>query len=430
MTFLPLYIMSYEYIAPIVFYGLVLVFLYIYRDKFDIQKIGKLPIAGMMRTQFGIKLMDSVSSKHNKFVRYLGYVGIPVGFLFMILIVFLLLWMGIPSLFQGGPAVVSPVLPGVKIPGSTFFIPLISGWIALFFVVTIHEFGHGVVARAFKLKVLNSGLAFFGPLLAAFVEPDEKKLKKAKASTQLAVFAAGPWFNIITAFFITLLLMFVAIPLSFHMFPVNGITITSLNTDLNPFISNSDLQEGDIIHTFNGVEVIEIYNLSSALSNLTPGDAIVVGTDRGNVPINLGEHPLNASVPVIGINLEARIVPRYQSPTMKPVNELMKFVLGVPSKALGVNNDRFTWREYFFIAMSPLKLAGILTLINVFSLGLGTANLIPAWIFDGGRMMGIVTKRVTKKEKIAREIMHWISLFFIVFLLALLFVPMIRAFLL
>jgi membrane-associated protease RseP (regulator of RpoE activity) len=221
--------------------------------------------------------------------------------------------------------------------------------------------------------------------------------------------------------------MFVAIPLSFHFFPVDGIIVTSLNTELNPIIATSDLQKGDVIEYFDGDKITEIYNLSYALQGYEPGDEVVLGTQRGDIPITLGPHPLNSSVPVIGINLEARVVPRYTSSTMRPVNAFMEFLLGLPSKALGMNNDRFTWIEYFYIAMSPLKLAGVLTLINVFSLGLGTANLIPAWIFDGGRMMNIVARRVTGKEKSAREIMHWLSLLFILFLLALVFVPMFRA---
>ena len=45
---------------------------------------------------------------------------------------------------------------------------------ALAIVAIPHEFAHGIFARLNNLRVKSSGFALFGPILAAFVEPDEK----------------------------------------------------------------------------------------------------------------------------------------------------------------------------------------------------------------------------------------------------------------
>src|SRR3989344_1308087 len=99
------------------------------------------------------------------------------------------------------PGVV-PVLP-IKAEG-VFYVPFFYWIISLFIIATIHEFSHGVVARAHNIPVTSSGFAFLGILVpiipAAFVEPDEKKMGKKKASQQLSVFAAGPFSNIILGF--------------------------------------------------------------------------------------------------------------------------------------------------------------------------------------------------------------------------------------
>ena len=51
------------------------------------------------------------------------------------------------------PPTMSLVIPGIQIPGSPVFIPFWYGILALFCVVVIHEFGHGIVARANGIKI-------------------------------------------------------------------------------------------------------------------------------------------------------------------------------------------------------------------------------------------------------------------------------------
>jgi membrane-associated protease RseP (regulator of RpoE activity) len=175
------------------FYVVVILLLIINRKKFEFQGI-----AALKRTKFGVKWMQAFSKKHKETIKILGYCGIGVGFAGMIFIfgyVIKALW----DFFfaPAAPAAFSLVLPGVNVPGAAIFIPL---WVLvpLFIVVLIHEAGHGVVAKAFGVPIKHTGIVFFGPLAGAFVEPDEKKLKKADDIVRFSVFAAGPFANALT----------------------------------------------------------------------------------------------------------------------------------------------------------------------------------------------------------------------------------------
>ena len=68
----------------------------------------------------------------------------------------------------------------VAIPGLNPVIPL--GWGALAFIVAlvIHEFGHGLQARAHGMRIRAFGLLQLGPLpLGAFAEPQYEELTNA-----------------------------------------------------------------------------------------------------------------------------------------------------------------------------------------------------------------------------------------------------------
>ena len=88
----------------------------------------------------------------------------------------------------------------VAIPGLNPVIPL--GWGALAFIVAlvIHEFGHGLQARAHGMRIRSFGLLQLGPLpLGAFAEPQYEELTNAPSKERMRMFAAGPATNIFVA---------------------------------------------------------------------------------------------------------------------------------------------------------------------------------------------------------------------------------------
>ena len=70
----------------------------------------------------------------------------------------------VSAVIYGTQAEARPVSELVAIPGLSPIIPL--GWGVIAFVVclVIHEFGHGIQARAHGMRVRNFGLLMAGPL--------------------------------------------------------------------------------------------------------------------------------------------------------------------------------------------------------------------------------------------------------------------------
>ncbi|MCK4883675.1 MAG: site-2 protease family protein, partial [Candidatus Diapherotrites archaeon] len=92
---------------------------------------------------------------------------------------------------------VAPLIPGVEIPGVPITPPL-HAWLSLLIILVVHEGFHGIVARRHNFKIKSSGVLLLGFLpIGAFVEPDDKKVKEAKAERLLPFLAAGPMANII-----------------------------------------------------------------------------------------------------------------------------------------------------------------------------------------------------------------------------------------
>src|SRR3989344_3705427 len=248
--------MDYELIAAIAFIIFLTIFIYAKRSSLDTKAVvNNFLYFSMKRTSYGLDLMDRWAKKYNRFFKALGYFGILIGFLGMVLIAFGL-FKNIFAMFAEPEAApgVGLVLP-IKGKG-IFYVPFSYWIISIFVIAVVHEFAHGVIARAHNIKVKSSGFAFLGssfrgfgliiiaftmfnkiivsdfsfsisnsrdawllagviivvvsfarnlllPIIpAAFVEPDEKDLRKRPHKQQLSVFAAGPLANILLAFLI------------------------------------------------------------------------------------------------------------------------------------------------------------------------------------------------------------------------------------
>src|SRR3989344_6122478 len=188
--------MNLDLIFAIIFYGIIYILFLKFRNKFEIQN----KIFVLYKTKLGLKSMDSLAKKYPRILNFLGYISILVGFVGIIFIFYILIDGTLKLIITpASQPVLSPVLPGVQIPG----LPNLSFWhwiISILIVATVHEFCHGVYSRLSGVKIKSSGFAFLGPILAAFVEPDEKQMNKKSTKQQLAILSAGPFSNIVVGF--------------------------------------------------------------------------------------------------------------------------------------------------------------------------------------------------------------------------------------
>ena len=176
-------------------------------DKMDATRA--LGIILMIRTRRGMRLLESVS-KPRRFWRAFGEVSIWLCFFVMFMVVLLLLLSAVAAAISP-PEEPLPASDLLLIPGVTSFVPLWWPALALIVAIVIHEYSHGIQARAHGMRLRSFGLLQLGPLpIGAFAEPEEKEMERAPRRDRLRLFAAGPSINIFVTYVVLVILCSVA----------------------------------------------------------------------------------------------------------------------------------------------------------------------------------------------------------------------------
>ncbi len=422
-----------QYKWIILFYLLIVVFFVAGRKHV----MSQAKIIFLYRTTFGIHFIEKFSEKFREWVKLYGLSGVGVGFLGMIMISVLLVGNLVHVLASSGQpssvTSVSVVLPGVEVPGLGV-LPFWYWLLAIFVIMVVHEFSHGIVAHAHGIKVNWTGIVLFGPIIGAFVEPDEKKLTNESDVIQYSTYAAGAFSNILLAVIVLLLLMNVSFPLQQSMVEPIGFTFDSyihltkesemaftsqLHCILSLQLSNlrqcvkdrqveskcehiqkeapvydqciaeaqglkppvtypfeeAGIVPGTKITGINDVNVTDFSEFGVELLRYRAGDAITVRTADQNYSIKLASHPFSSpSSGFLGIKEiknQFAIDERYQSGVGYVVYTVLEWFNGIEK------NGR-----------------GFLLWLYVLSFGIGLFNLLPLPIVDGGRMLQTLMRKL------------------------------------
>jgi membrane-associated protease RseP (regulator of RpoE activity) len=373
----------------ILFYVGIFAIVYFNRKKFEVQS----GFIFLLRTKIGLKFIDRFSKKHKELLKLLGYIGIGIGFLGMVFISYTLIKnLYDVSFVPGAQSAVTPALPGVKVPGSPIFIPLIAGWIALFIVTVVHEFSHGIVASSHGLRIKSSGVAFFGPIMGAFVEPDEKVLNRKSDVVKYSIFAAGPFSNILLTIVALVLILIVASPLLSTMTVPAGFSFQGVTKGLPA--EAAGIMPGMVFTSVNGVAVTNESYFVDVMDKSKPGDKVVIATSSQSFEMTTAVHPDNKDKGYIGVS-------------------------GVGTYFELKQKNAITKIAYWLIQ----QFGELMWLVFLLSSGIGIVNLLPLGPIDGGRMLQVSLVKVKGKKKG----MGWwksISLFFLIVLLLNVFLPL------
>ncbi len=345
----------------------------IFRKRFVFQSFGKILYFGMYKTKIGLKLMDRWSKKYPRILTRLCYLSIVVGFLGMILVVFDLIKSGYHILTRTSTLSVGLVLP-VEAKAVSYY-PFLYWIIAIAVIVVIHEFAHGLIARLHKIKVRSSGVAFLGviiPLIpAAFVEPDEKQLRKASRFKQLSVYAAGPFANIVFGFLFLGIFALILNPFAASLYNFEGVKVNNFMKESPAEISG--MTTGEVITQINDVEIKNTEDFLKSIEGAEPGDVKEIKTKDKTYSVQLTEDPTEKDA-FLGVWVSTE-------KTMKDKNLFSYFIIWL--------TDLFYW----------------LFLLN---LGVGLFNLVPIGPIDGGRMLQTVLEKVMH-NKHATRVWHTVS---------------------
>ena len=410
----------------------------------------------MVRSNWGLKTLDRIA-RPRRFWRIYGEVALWVCLFSMFIVALLMILAFVTSLLYPPNASPPTASELVAIPGINPMIPL--GWGAMAFIIAlvIHEFGHGLLARAHGMRIRSFGLLQLGPLpLGAFAEPQYQELHKAPRKERMRMFAAGPATNLFAAFICLMLL--------------GGLAANFTSTSDNPHVrgvikdagaDDAGMQPWDTILQIDGEEVDGVEGFQSILQNYQANDTIIVDvkhengslesielllSDKYDYYIQLGWSPSNletigieqgdAFVGVEGISegtegidrLAGPFSPRFDGGVLfqvayTPVHIVNMMI--IPFELQGVS--MYPVEEAMLtptdgILGDTLGLSGLLFFVNFFfwlmwvNILLGFTNLIPMVPFDGGHLFkdwikGTLNrvKRIGKKTKLWNLHPMWID---------------------
>jgi membrane-associated protease RseP (regulator of RpoE activity) len=443
--------MTYDLIFLALFVIFVVIFLY--KRRANLKR--EMGIAFLYPTTWGIKFIDKFTEKYGKILKPLRFLIIATGVLLMVIIVIFLteatyLYLKLPRFTNAPP--VAPLIPYFpQIFGlQAFFPPLYFTYfiVAVSIAAVVHEFSHGIYSRLANLKIKSTGFLFLGPFLGAFVEPDEKKMLKAKKVDQLSILGAGVFSNVILTFvFGGLLVLFFTT--TFHAAGVgfNTYATAVINTsqiiipheqDLNNtlinisvdgkifLISPNDLKYAgdmnytqmvvyedapairaglpgspDVISEFDGVKVTSYEQLGELIRSKKPGDTVNIQISRRDgvfdtqvetedYEIELGERDGKAYLG-IGVIPASAVLSKFS------VASKFNFIFtGFGTWDL-LTYYESSWGEFgwfiYFLLWWCLMINSLLALFNMLPLG----------PFDGGRFFQLCVEKITGSEKIGKK---------------------------
>jgi len=379
--------LDFQTISAIIFLILLTIYVYLQRKKMQTHGFFPLLYFSMYKTKIGINFMDKLGRKFSKTLKFLGYVGIVIGFLGMILLAFSLI-QNVYSLFATPEAEpgVGLVLP-FKVKGA-FYVPFFYWIISIFIIALVHEYAHGVIARAHNIKVKSSGFAFLAILIpiipAAFVEPDEKTLRKRPHLQQLSVFAAGPFSNIILAFIVLGLSAFILSPIIDVMVDRNIQIVDFIDGEFESPTKAAGVTAGETIIEIDGTKIDGTDSLAKVLKDKGPHSTIDLKTDASSYTITLIENPDDEKSGFLGIRLSQTLTTKesFEEKYGSTIPLIIRWISGL-----------FGW----------------LILLN---LGIGLFNLVPIGPLDGGRMLQLVLHRFFDTKK-GDKIWYYVSMIFL-----------------
>ena len=430
-------------------------FIFLYQRRKNLQRQGLLYL---YRTKIGVKIIDSISKKYSKILKPLQYLVVTCGYALMVGMVWMMIklayvYISSPTLAKAIRApVLTPLFPYVdKLFGNNILPPFyFTYWIIVIAIIAIsHEFAHGIFARLNKIKVHATGFGFLGPFLAAFVEPDEKQMEKAKTFPQLAILAAGTFANIVMTilFGIILWLFFVAAfaptGVYFSSYALTPVNITDISSSLSSVnLSSASLIPFMVMNTTyyttsssvqytldNNLSQLLVYDNSPAFKSNLSG-AITQIDETKITSYNDLNKTLSSHSPGDVINVKTIDNGKENNYEIKLADNNGRAVMGImfsgnakPSGLLGwfysLISDFKNPMVYYQSLMGDFGvfIYDMLWWIVIINVSVALMNMLPLGIFDGGKFFYLSILALTRSKKVS-EIAYKFSTWFFLILLA------------
>ena len=446
-------------------------------DRWNCTRV--LGIILMIRTSKGKEVAESLA-RPRRLWRIFGELSIWLCFGVMFFLIFGIIASALTTAMQPAQQEVLPATDILFIPGVTSFVPIFWPILALIVAVVVHEYGHGLLARAHGMRIRSFGVLMAGIIpVGAFYEPEQEEMRIAPSRDRLRIFAAGPSINIVMTYIVVILLALVSSGLTAKQDGVYAIGIVE-----GSGADEAGLMPYELISEIDGVIINDGVDLTETLALYDAGDEILltVGTNPINGPVetrtieayltdkkqyyyNLcdGDEQCTSNVDksgleegeaflgVIGVRSADSAARIFTTPLSKDAGLGQKIVTvaisplifsGIPIQNQG---QTMVLEERAFLEASESLLPSLLgteVILGVFdfffwimwiSFLLGVANLIPLIPFDGGHMVRdaghIIAKKILpssnplRVERLADRLSGYSSLLVLALVMIPIFLP-------
>ncbi|PIN88421.1 hypothetical protein COU61_04955 [Candidatus Pacearchaeota archaeon CG10_big_fil_rev_8_21_14_0_10_35_13] len=439
------------------------VIIFIYKKKHQGRKMTREGLMYLYKTQVGVRFIDKIGTKYEKIIKALKYPVITLGYILLAGILFILgqaiyIYIKVPEITKiiKTPPLV-PLIPYFpEIFGAQSLFPpfyFVYFIIALIIVAFVHEFSHGIFARANKVRIKSTGVVFLGPILGAFVEQDDKQMLKRSNSEQMSILGAGVFANIITAiiFFLLLLIVFhtmftpsgaVFSTYSYGVLSASSITNMSINSEemitlqtingsyiLDKESYDKQISEGDgeriiafydapainnkisgAITRIDGRDIKDLQEFVEVIGSYKPGEKIELTTTEGTYEIILGKNPTDEKKQFLGVGFQS--------------NGETKGMRGLYKKIFFFK-DPSTYYQPKLDGVSVF-IYDLLWWIAMINFMVGLFNMLPFAFLDGGRFFYLTVLSITKSEKFSQRSFKWATRIILLMFVALMFVWVIK----
>lgn len=379
-------------------------FVVIERKRFDVE--GK--VVFLYKTKIGLKLMKRMA-KFKRIINVYSTIGVFValaGIAFVLYLFIPYLYLMITSPTTTFPAV-APLFPvSISVGGIPVLIgvPILYILIAIILLAALHEASHGVVALSKNIKIKSTGFGFlFGVLPLAFVEPDEKKIVKAKRIDRLRIFSAGAFTNVVLGF----IFLGAYLALSHFIVSANMISYSPYYLDVSTVVNSgpASIVSLPVNSTVSEINGHKFYSEQEALSDLNVKPGQYVNFTLTNGKVYSMRTTYNSSInntyhSYIGVG-------GFFSLAKPPA-----FIIE-PISVTAFPNNTFPSQSLYWID-------GLFLWLWVISFSLAIVNILPlSYLVDGGKIFFDALGYVVKNEKKALAILNTVAFLFILLLVLL-----------
>lgn len=307
-----------NYLISVIIFTIILAII-VYRDRKNFKRES---ILLLRRTKRGKKSLIELGIKFPRGWKLIGSLAIVVGFFASILafnsIIQIALRLFTVGVTPAGLALVLPSpFPQAAIGPGYFLIPFWYWIISIALLIVVHEGMHGIMAARERVKIKSLGFGLLAIIPLAFVEPDEKQLKKKKSWQQLRVFASGSFANFLLAGISLIILislaanLFIQSGIAYQGYPATKINIGDVIKIDNYTISSIQ----DIKRSLEGIEANE------TISILTHNGTFLLRKDLLQKQLNLSSLVVFEDYPAVRTNLIWTII-RINNYTIKNSQDL------------------------------------------------------------------------------------------------------------